>query len=233
MIYWRVILTSVLSIAVMYAITRLLGYRQVSQLSMFDYVNGITIGSIAAELATAQENWLLPLIAMVVYCLGVLAFSALCGRFTAFRRNMEGKPEILYSDGELRFEAFRRTKLDLSEFLMMCRNGGYFDLQELQSVIMEPNGKLSFLPKGEYRPVCAQDMDISAKDSVLLANVILDGEIMEENLSAVGLTRTWLVNTLHERGIDKIRTVFLATADPSGTLCVYKKCVFREKDRLE
>ena len=63
----KVILTSLLSVAALFVITKIMGHKQVAQLDFFDYVCGITIGSIGAELATELETPFKPLIALVIY----------------------------------------------------------------------------------------------------------------------------------------------------------------------
>lgn len=145
--YLHVVLTSTFSVAALFVITKLLGYRQMSQLSLFDYINGITIGSIAAELANSDgtEFWQW-LIALVVYGLLTLLLSWATDHSIIMRRFITGKPIPLYENGQLLDHNFRKAKLDLNEFLMQCRIKGYFDLSQLETVLFEANGSLSILP---------------------------------------------------------------------------------------
>ena len=158
--YFHVVLTSLFSIAALFVITKLLGYRQMSQLSMFDYINGITIGSIAAELANSEWSefgkWA---IAITVYGLITLFLSWATDHSITIRRFITGKPIPLYENGQLLDQNFRKAKLDLNEFLMQCRTNGYFDLSQLEAVLFEPNGSLSILPASPYRPATPFDLD--------------------------------------------------------------------------
>lgn len=152
--YVQVLLASLFSIVALFLITKLLGYRQMNQLSMFDYINGITIGSIAAELAASwgEEFWKWT-IALVIYGLATFLLSLATDRSIKARRFIAGKPIPLYENGQLLDQNFRRAKLDLNEFLMQCRLAGYFDLSQLEAVLFESNGMLSILPR-QPLPAC-------------------------------------------------------------------------------
>ena len=132
--YAHVILASLFSILALFLITKLLGCRQMNQLSMFDYINGITIGSIAAELAASwgKEFWQWA-IALVIYGLATFLLSLATDRSIQARRLITGTPIPLYENGQLLDQNFRRAKLDLNEFLMQCRLAGYFDLSQLET----------------------------------------------------------------------------------------------------
>lgn len=131
----------------LFSLTKLLGNKQMSQLSMFDYINGITIGSIAAEMATSlEDDFLKPMIGMAVYTVAALLISLIASHSVKLRKFLIGRPLILYDDGKLYRDCLKKAKLDLNEFLTECRNNGYFNLSEIQTAIMETNGKISILP---------------------------------------------------------------------------------------
>ena len=158
----HVFLTSVGSVAYLFILTKLLGNKQMSQLSMFDYINGITIGSIAAEMATAlEDDFLLPMIGMAVYTAAALLISLVASHSIKLRKFLIGRPLSLYDNGKLYRECMKKAKLDLNEFLTECRNNGYFNLSEIQTAILETNGKISILPAASSRPVTPADMNLS------------------------------------------------------------------------
>ena len=145
---------SIVSFLVLLLLSRLMGNRQICQLSMFDYVSSISIGSIAAELATQLDSdWWQPLLAMVLYALLTILLALACRKSLRLRRLLNGTPVVLYQDGELYKAALRRARIDLNDLLSQMRCQGYFDLSELQAVVQEPSGQLSFLPRVEQRPV--------------------------------------------------------------------------------
>lgn len=131
------------------------------EMSMFDYINGITIGSIAAEMATSLEkDWWLPLTAMVVYALAAIVLSYISVKSMAARRVISGKPLILMDHDTIYEKNLLKGKIDLSEMLLQCRVNGYFNLSDLQTILLEPNGRMSFLPKSDKRPVTPKDMSL-------------------------------------------------------------------------
>ena len=133
----QVIITTLVSIAVLFLITKLIGHRQISQLDLFDYINGITIGSIAAELATELESPMQPLIAMVSYGLFAVGLNKLTMQHQRTRKYVNGSPTILMDHGKLYRENMKKAKLDLSDFMIMCREAGYFDLSQIQTAVFE------------------------------------------------------------------------------------------------
>ena len=152
MSYVQVILTALLSVVVLFLITRLIGYRQLSELSLFDYINGITIGSIAAELATSEKDKIGEiLVAMVIYGAFAIILALITDKSITMRRIIVGNPIVLMKNGRLYYEGFKKSRIDVNEFLMKCRNNGYFDITQIDTAIMEPNGRVSFLPVSEDR----------------------------------------------------------------------------------
>lgn len=229
-----IIALSLGSIIALFILTKLIGYRQMSQMSMFDYINGITIGSIAAEMATSLENnFIEPLTAMIVYALAALFLSYFSSKSIKARRIIEGVPLVLLNNGELYRDNLKKAKIDVSEFLLQCRVNGYFDISKLETAILEENGKISFLPKASDRPLTPSDIQISPQQDYMVANVILDGKLMEKNLKHTGNDEKWLQNQIKAQGAKQIEDVLLATCDTSNQVTVYLKSNRKEaKDVL-
>ncbi|WP_099466962.1 YetF domain-containing protein [Konateibacter massiliensis] len=220
----QAVLTSLVSIITLFILTKLMGNREMSQLSMFDYINGITIGSIAAELATSEfTDSIKPFTAMLVYA-GVIIFLALISeKSIVLRRALNGRASILYHNGELYSKNLKKAKMDVNELMSQCRINGYFDISKTQTVLLEPNGKLSILPLSDERPVIGKDLGVKPPQDTLVANVIIDGKIMEENLRHTGKNEKWLNEQLKAKNVKSISDVFLATCDLNNQLQVFKK----------
>lgn len=219
-----IIALSLGSVIAIFILTKLLGYRQMSQMSMFDYINGITIGSIAAEMATSLESdFVQPLTAMIVYALAALFLSWLSMKSIKARRVIEGAPLILLNNGELYRKNLKKAKIDVTEFLIQCRVNGYFDVSKIETAILEGNGKISFLQKASDRPLTPADMQLSPKQDHTVANVILDGKIMKENLRHTGNDEKWLLNQIKGQGAKKAEDVLLAICDSSNQVTVFLK----------
>lgn len=224
MIYLQIFLTSILSIVVMFLITKMLGYRQLSELSLFDYITGITIGSIAGDLAIAEKEDILPfLFSMVIYGFVTLLISFSTNKSFYLRKLITGRPVVLIDKGKFIYKNFKKVHIDINEFLVKCRNSGYFDISAINTAIMEPNGKVSFIPMAADKPVTASDIKAVPKQEVLFANVIVDGKIVQTALESVGKDKKWLVSKLRSMGYDEYENIFLATCDNNLTVTCYKK----------
>ena len=210
----KVILTALLSVAALFVITKIMGHKQVSQLDFFDYVSGITIGSIGAELATELEEPYKPLIALAIYGVASLILNFIAHKIPRTRKYINGTPTILMNDGKIYRENLKKAKLDLSEFMLLCREEGYFDLDEIQLAVFEHNGKLSILPRAASRPVTPEDLKITAKATHIGVEVIMDGRIMGDNLSRAGKDEAWLAMKLKAQGYRHAKDILLAIYRP-------------------
>lgn len=220
----QIVILSVASIVTLFILTKLMGYRQMSQMSMIDYINGITIGSIAAEMATAlDENPLHGIVAMTVYALFAILLSFLSMKSIKLRRFIVGRPVILLNNGSIYEKNLRKAKIDINEFLTQCRVAGYFDVSKLQSAVLEADGRISFLPLSTERPLTAADVKLSPEQETMTANVVIDGHIMQKNLLHTGKDETWLHRQLKAQGADNVRDVLLASVDMQNKLTVFLK----------
>lgn len=218
----KIIGLSLGSIIVLFVLTKIVGQREMSGLSIFDFMIAITIGSIAAEMATSlEDNFMQPLIAMVIYAAVTLIISFINMKFIKLRPIFSGKTLILYDNGMLFKENFKKAKIDLNEFLSQCRTNGYFNLSDIKTALLEENGKISFLPYSDKRPANASDFYIKPNEDGVAINLIMDGKIMEENLKKLGFEYKWLNKMLEQQGITKIDNIFLATYTIDGNLSVY------------
>ncbi|MBR5157766.1 MAG: DUF421 domain-containing protein, partial [Clostridia bacterium] len=177
----KVILTSLLSVVSLFVIAKIMGHKQMAQLDFFDYITGITIGSIAAELATELEAPWKPLIAMIIYGLVALGLTILAHKFPKTRKYVNGTPTIVMDNGKLYRENMKKAKLELSEFMVLCRQEGYFNLNDIQTAVFEYNGRITILPKSEKRPLTPEDMNITPEKTEICTEIIMDGRIMHEN----------------------------------------------------
>ena len=210
----KVILTSLLSVAALFVITKIMGHKQVAQLDFFDYVSGITIGSIGAELATDPESPEKPLIALVIYGLVSMTLNLMTHKLPRTRKYINGTPTILMNNDKLYRKNLKMAKLDLSEFLLLCREQGYFDLNEIETAVLEHNGKLSILPKAANRPMTPEDLKITATATHIGVEVIMDGRVMGENLSRINKNRNWLEKQCKSQGYPNVGQILLGIYRP-------------------
>ena len=217
-----VILTSLLSVFVLFLLAKIMGHKQIAQLDLFDYIAGITIGSIAAELATELEEPLKPLIAMLVYGGVTFGFSIMTSKFPKTRKYINGTPTIIFNAGKLYPRNLKKAKLELSEFMVMCREAGYFNLEDIQTAVFEYNGRLTILPVSSKRPATPQDMGLTPMQETISTEIIMDGRVLGENLKRMGLDEKWLKKQLEEQGFHSAKEVFLGLCSTDHKLSLFK-----------
>ena len=218
----QVVLASSFSAVVLFLIAKVIGHKQVAQLEFFDYITGITIGSIAAELATTLDKpWWKPTISMLVFGSITVALSIVTRRFARTRKFINGTPTIIMNDGKLYRENMKKAKLELSEFLLLCRQEGYFNLGDIQTAVFEYNGKLSILPKSTKRPLNPEDMELSPKPEHIGTEIIMDGRVMDVNLKRKGLDDDWLQKELKKKGYKSAKEIFLGICYDENQLTLF------------
>ena len=220
----KIIILSFSSFIVLFILTKLMGNREMAQLSMFDYIISITIGSIAAEMSTAlDDHFTEPLIAMIIYAIGSIVVSYIALHSIKARRFISGTSLLLYDNGKLYSKNLKKSKMDLNEFLMQCRTNGYFNLSDIQTAILESNGKLSFIPNVLKRPATPEDLNLDPSQNFLVTNIVIDGKVIEENLKHTGNNLKWLHDNLEKQKAGRLQDILLATCDKDNNLSVYKK----------
>ena len=218
----QVILASVFSAIILFLIAKIIGHKQVAQLEFFDYITGITIGSIAAELATTLDKpWWKPTISMLVFGTITVALSIITRRFARTRKFINGTPTIILNDGKLYRENMKKAKLELSEFLLLCRQEGYFNRNDIQTAVFEYNGKLSILPVSTKRPINPEDMKLNPKPEHIGTELIMDGRIMGDNLRRKGLSDDWLMKELKKQGYKNAKEIFLGICYDDNQLTLF------------
>lgn len=222
--FLKIILTTLGSVAALFFSTKIIGNKQMSQLNMFDYINGITIGSIGAEMATSLDGkFYYPLTAIAVYTLIIWLISFVGSKNIKWRRFFSGRSIFLMKGGKIYEKNFTLTKIDINEFLTQCRINGYFNLSEIDTVILEQNGQISVMPKAEKSPITPEDMKLETAEKRTDTVVIMDGHIMEENLNDSGNNKSWLEKELIRQKIGDIKDIFIGVCDEKNNLTVFKK----------
>lgn len=218
-----IIILSFVSLAVLFIITKIMGFRQISEMSFFDYVIGITIGSIAAEMATNIDlEWWKGILAMVVYGVVGVLLSVITQKSIKARKFISGKPIIIIERGKISKEGMRKARIEIDDLLTSARVNGYFNLSDIDYAIMETTGKISFQPVAQKRELNPKDFNFAPEREGLYINVIMDGYVIADNLSVAGVTKKELENMLKAKG-DKLENIFLGTIDINKQLTTYLK----------
>lgn len=215
---------AIFSLITLYLVTKLIGKKQVSELSLFDYVISISIGNFAAEMTMNLDTQSINgFVSVVTFGLIGTLVSILTMKSISLRRFFMGTPTIIIDNGKFVYKNMKRTKIDMNDFLQTARIAGYFDINQIKYALMEANGQISFLPKEEYLPVTNKNMKLNIQKEGLCANVIIDGKIMEKNLSKIKKDEKWLVKSLDVKGYKNVNEILLATVDINEKLTVFLK----------
>jgi len=220
---FEVVIRCIIAMTTLFFMTKLLGKKQVSELSLFDYVVGISIGNFASEMAINLEaEFFNAMLAIVVF--GILAYiiSILTLKSLKLRKFFIGSPTILLEHGNLIYKNMKKSMIDVNDILSQAREMGYFDISEVEFAILEANGKISFLPKGEYKNVNIKDMNLKIEKQGLCANVIIDGNIMNDNLINIGKDEKWLLHELDVKG-KNVSDILLATVDINDKIVIFDR----------
>ncbi|MBE6830143.1 MAG: DUF421 domain-containing protein [Ruminococcaceae bacterium] len=206
---------------VLFILARIMGKKQISQLTFFDYVVGISIGSISGALSvepgiTFAEGFT----GMIIWGAFPLILYFFSAKSMRARGLLDGKPSILIQNGKIIEKNLRKTKLTLNDLLEELRVKDIFNIEDVEFALLETNGKVSVLKKPEKQTVTNSDLKIKAEYQGLCANVILDGSIMKKNLELLGKSETWLLRELEKQNVRDSEDVLLASCDQNGSLHV-------------
>lgn len=204
----KLLIFSFTSVLYLFIISKLMGKKQIAQLEFIDYVMGISIGSISAEMATdvGDTPFYYYLIGVTVFFLFDMAVSYLGRKGPAMKHFFKGFPEMIIYNGEIQYKALKKSKLDINEVLSMCREKGYFDLSEVAFAVFETSGNLSVMPKGDQRPVVIEDVNKNFEEASLPNYLIVDGHISYSGLNEINKDKEWLMSRLNldKKSIKKV-----------------------------
>ncbi len=212
--YVVVLLNSVISFVILFIIAKMLGKKQIAELSFIDYVVGISIGSIVANWSTDLDTpWQNYIIALVIYFIFPISITILERKTLSLKAFLRGRPIIIIENGKFDYKNLKKSKLDVNDVLGMCRDKGYFSLSEIAYAIFETNGNLSVMPVGKQRPTVIDDFDIKAKKAQLEKYVIIDGKIDYSYLKMLNKDEKWLLNRLQIKTKKQLKNILIAFYD--------------------
>lgn len=233
MTFYNIVFRTVVSAFSLFVLCKIMGRKQIGQLNIFDYVVGITIGSIAAVMSTDKEiSYETCIIAMGVLALIEVLISLVTTKSIKLRRILTGTPIVLIEEGKIIEDGLNKARFDVNDLLQECRSNGYFDISKIQYALMEANGRLSFLLKSKYDSITPSDMKLKVSNQGLCANLIIDGNIMHGNLKKIGKDKTWLLARLKTEKIDDYRKILLLSCDINEKFSIYFKSVSLKKSHI-
>ena len=224
---------TILVLIILFFITKMMGKKQISELNFFDYVVGITIGSIAADISLdIEKNMIAGIAALFIYGFISYIISFVSIKSILARRFFIGVPTVLVEKGKIIESGLKKSKIDVNDLLMVARENGYFNLDEIDYALMEVNGNISFLPKEKEKPVTKKDMKIKCSNEGLTVNAIIDAKYMVNNMKAINKDKEWLDHELKVNGYDNYDNILLAMINNNYKVTIYEKNVKPDKNTV-
>jgi len=218
-----VIVRAIIAFFTLLIYTRLLGKQQMGNLTYFDYINGITIGSIAGTLATdlsskALAHWM----GLTTFIIITIIFQYLTLKNRLFAKVVDSEPTIVIRDGKILEKKLAGIRIKKDELMMLLRQKNIFDPTRVAYAIIEQDGNISVLPKAEYQPVTPFDLKIPVNPAGITTELIVDGILLKENLNQRGKDMDWLLMQLKSQGVQDLKEVSFAAILPNEQLYVDK-----------
>ncbi|GAA0071036.1 DUF421 domain-containing protein [Clostridium sardiniense] len=237
--YTSILLSTIIKSILIYILalilSKLIGIKIISQINFFDFIVGISIGSMIAKIIIDKDHVVFSgLVALIMFTLLTIATSYLNLKSYTARSIINAKTLILVENGRIIDKNIKKLRITINELMMKLREKDIFSLEDVQFAIMESNGKLSVLIKADKKPVTPYDMNLKVKRLSLLSDIIIDGKIRDKNLKIAGIDKKWLQSELKKKKINNIEDVFYAGVDKNKKLIISEKYPddFNPKDKF-
>lgn len=216
----QIIIRSFVFVFTLFAITKLGGKKQLAELSFFEYVSGITIGSIAGEVIMGLDgNMFHGVLAVIIFGGFTYLVDVLSIKSKTFRDIVEGKATVFIKEGKVLEKNLKKEKYTIDELNSLLRQKNVFTIADVEFAVLEPKGDLSVLLKRDLQPLTPKDIQIPVGKESEPQTIIMDGEILSEPLKVAGKNRKWLDIELSKQGVI-LKNVFMAQVDSSGVLTI-------------
>jgi uncharacterized membrane protein YcaP (DUF421 family) len=238
---FNIIFRTLLALVFLLLCTRIMGRKTIAQLTFYDYVIGITLGSISATIAVDQSIMIRDgLISLSVATLWVLAINLITGKSLYARKLIDSEPIMVIHKGKILENNLQKKYYNINDILEQLREQGIFDPNEVEVGISESDGQLSILKKYQFQETTKKDIHLNQEGQSVNASklvskeLIIDGKIIDRGIKASGFTLEWLQDQLKERGIKNVEDVVLALITPQGYLYIdVKKDIVDDKQCLD
>lgn len=218
MIFFR----SVLILIILFILTKLMGKKQLSQMNIYDYLVGITIGNVAADISIDLEtNFLAGVVSLLVYSLFGVVVTYISLRNLKFNKFFSGSPTVLIEKGKILIGNLKKEGIDINSLEEEARLNGFFDLSKVNYAILETSGKISFLAKVKDDYVTNENMKLKVDENELGINLIQDGVVIDSNLEYVKKDRDWLKKICRKKGYKSYKDIFLLIYKKDNDIWIY------------
>lgn len=214
----QIIYRTLAAMVILFALTKVLGKRQISQLSLFEYITGISIGNIAAYISLELDNlWYLGIVSLIVWVGVSVGMEYATVKSKKMRDIVDGKGTVLIKNGQLIKKNLLKERLTMDEMLEQLRKKDVYRVADVEFAVMEQSGEVNVLLKKEYQPITPELLGWKIAPGREAKTVVIDGNILEDILHEAGYDRNWLLHELKKNKL-KEEDVFFAQIDSNGEL---------------
>ena len=218
------IIRTTIGFVMLLALTRLLGKKQLAQLTVFTYITGIALGSMISEFVMQKEiRFADGLTAVILWSVLVFAVEMVSMKSAAARVMLDGEPSIVIKKGMILESSLKKHRLNLDDLSMQLRLNQVFSIKNVEYAILEPNGALTVIKKDGKNPVTREDMQIASEQAGIPSEIIADGKVVEKNLQELGYSRQQLYSELQKHGIANVKNVFYAELQADRSLHIQQR----------
>lgn len=192
-------LRTILLYCLILVIFRLMGKREIGELSILDLIVFIMIAEMAVvAIENPEEKLMYTVFPMLILMVIQISLATISLKSQWLRRMLDGKPVIIIANGKIDERAMKRQRYNFDDLIMQLHEEGIYNISEVEFAIIETSGKLS---------VMKRDRPSDKKRITMPLSLIADGVIQEENLKYLNFTREWLLSQLSERGYHKVENI--------------------------
>jgi uncharacterized membrane protein YcaP (DUF421 family) len=219
--YILILVRSLFSFIAILILARLMGKKQISQLTFFDYIVGISIGNMAASIAIDPNiSMVNGFLGLIIWAILPILLAFIAQKSYRFRQLVEGTPTVLIENGKILEENLKKEKLSVEDLMISLREKNAFKLSDVEFAVMELNGKISSMKKTDAQPVTPRNLGLMLEEDHNPRIVIIDGNVMERSLEDYGYSKEWLLGEIIKQGASDFSDVFLAQIDSKGNIYV-------------
>jgi uncharacterized membrane protein YcaP (DUF421 family) len=210
---------------VLILLTRILGKKQMGQLTIFTYITGIALGNIAGDMVVHRDITIVDgVTGLTLWAILTLFVEYISLKSSKARVLLDGEPTIVIKKGEIIYDKLASQRLNIDDLTMLLRTNNVFSIRDVEYAILEPNGQLSILKKADKEQVTRKDLNLPLNNILYIpTEIIVDGKLVAANLTETGQTREWLDQQLKQAGVNSINQVLYAELQSDGSLYVSKK----------
>ncbi|MYL48168.1 DUF421 domain-containing protein [Halobacillus litoralis] len=215
--------TGVTVFILLYVLARILSKKLISQMTLFDFIAGITLGSMTATTFLADNVTLLKgALGLLTFAALVLLIDYLTLKSLTIRKLVNSQPTLLMDNGKIIIKNMKKVRFNIDELIAELRKAGVFQFSEVQTAILETDGSVSVLRKSDVEPLTPRDMKLEPKPVTYSHVVMVQGKVLLDQLNASGYSESWLEDRLQSHGVSDHKEVLVAQVNADGTLFVEK-----------